>query len=123
MKDEQVGIPSPQLAANADPVQRVDGIDKLRGGSRLERRAEIVLRCARKQQGWILPAERHRLYAVAPAEMAREIGLQLGSQFLNPPAAPMFVIDRAGQPQPLPFGVKSAQALVDALKPFLDETK
>ena len=63
------------------------------------------------------------LYAVAPADMAREIGLQLGSQFLNPPAAPMFVIDRAGQPQPLPFGVKSAQALADALKPFLDEMK
>ena len=63
------------------------------------------------------------LYAVASADMAREIGLQLGSQFLNPPAAPMFVIDRAGQPQPLPFGVKSAQALADALKPFLDEMK
>ena len=63
------------------------------------------------------------LYAVAPAEMAREIGLQLGSQFLNPPAAPMFVIDRAGQPQPLLFGIKSAQALADALKPFLDEMK
>jgi thiol-disulfide isomerase/thioredoxin len=61
------------------------------------------------------------LYAVAPADVAREIGRQLGDQFLNPPSAPMFVIDRRGQVHPLPFGVKNAQALADALRPFLDE--
>ena len=61
------------------------------------------------------------LYAVAPADVARAIGQQLGDQFLNPPAAPMFVIDRQGQVHPLPFGVKSAEKLAEALAPFLAE--
>ena len=61
------------------------------------------------------------LYSVAPSAVAREISQQLGNQFINPPSAPMFVIDRQGKVHPLPFGVKSAQALADALKPYLEE--
>jgi hypothetical protein len=61
------------------------------------------------------------LYAVAPVEVAREIDQLYGSQFLNPPSAPMFIIDRKGQAHPLPFGVKSAQELYTALEPFLNE--
>jgi thiol-disulfide isomerase/thioredoxin len=60
-------------------------------------------------------------YAVAPVEVAREIGQLYGDQFLNPPSAPMFVIDRQGEVHPLPFGVKSADALFQALEPFLNE--
>jgi peroxiredoxin len=60
------------------------------------------------------------LYAVAPAEVAREIGHLYGDQFLNPPSAPMLIIDRQGQVHPLPFGVKSAQALQEALGPYLN---
>lgn len=60
------------------------------------------------------------LYAVAPPEMAREIDQLYGSQFLNPPSAPMFIIDRLGQFHPLPFGVKSAAELLAAIEPFLN---
>jgi hypothetical protein len=60
------------------------------------------------------------LYTVAPVEVAREIGQVYGTQFLNPPSAPMLIIDRQGQPHPLPFGVKSAQSLQEALGPFLN---
>jgi cytochrome oxidase Cu insertion factor (SCO1/SenC/PrrC family) len=35
-------------------------------------------------------------FAVAPAEVSREIAQLLGEQFLNPPSAPVFVIDRKG---------------------------
>jgi cytochrome oxidase Cu insertion factor (SCO1/SenC/PrrC family) len=60
------------------------------------------------------------LFAVAPREVAHEIGQLYGDQFLNPPSAPMFIIDRQGQAHPLPFGVKSASALQEALSPYLN---
>jgi len=60
------------------------------------------------------------LYAVATPEVAREIGNLYGAQFLNPPSTPMLIIDRHGEVHPLPFGIKSAQELDDALQPFLD---
>lgn len=61
------------------------------------------------------------VYAVAPAEVAREIGQLYGGQFLNPPATPMLIIDRHGQAHPLPFGHKTAASLQEALAPFLAE--
>lgn len=61
------------------------------------------------------------VYAVAPAEVTREIGSLYGDQFLNPPSAPMLIIDRKGQAHPLPFGLKSAAALMEALEPFIQE--
>ena len=60
-------------------------------------------------------------YAVAPADVAREIGQLYGDQFLNPPSAPMFVIDRQGAVHTLPFGVKSAQDLKAAVDTFLQQ--
>jgi peroxiredoxin len=60
-------------------------------------------------------------YTVANADVAREIGNLYGQQFLNPPSAPMFIIDRHGEVHPLPFGVKSAADLQKALEPFLNE--
>ncbi len=44
-------------------------------------------------------------YAVAGADIAREIGKTFGDQFLNPPSAPVFVVDRHGVAHALPFGV------------------
>lgn len=61
-------------------------------------------------------------YAVTPLEVAREIGQLYGAQFLNPPSTPMLIIDRQGQAHPLPFGVKEAQTLQEALMPFLNES-
>jgi cytochrome oxidase Cu insertion factor (SCO1/SenC/PrrC family) len=59
-------------------------------------------------------------YAVAGPEVAREIGKTYGDQFLNPPSAPVLVIDRHGVAHPLPFGVKSAEDLMKAIQPYLD---
>ncbi len=33
----------------------------------------------------------------------------------------MLIIDRKGVAHPLPFGIKSAEELLQALQPFLDE--
>lgn len=61
------------------------------------------------------------LYAVPSREVSREIASLYGDQFLNPPSAPMFVIDRQGEAHPLPFGIKSVDDLMQAIQPFLDE--
>jgi len=60
-------------------------------------------------------------YAVAPAELSRQIGQELGDQFLNPPSTPMFIIDRHGDIHPLGFGIKSADDLYDAVQQFLND--
>ena len=62
------------------------------------------------------------LYAVAPRDVAREIGQLYGDQFLNPPSTPMLIVDRHGEAHPLPFGIKSADDLQAALEPFLNES-
>jgi cytochrome oxidase Cu insertion factor (SCO1/SenC/PrrC family) len=59
-------------------------------------------------------------YTVAPVETAREISQLYGDQYLNPPSTPMLIIDRNGEVHLLPFGVKSAESLYEALQPFLE---
>ena len=62
------------------------------------------------------------LYAVPSADISREIATLYGDQFLNPPSTPIVVIDRHGNAHPLPFGIKSADELMQAVQPFLDES-
>ncbi len=59
-------------------------------------------------------------YAITSDTVAREIGNLYGSQFLNPPSTPMLIIDQKGEVHPLPFGIKSAADLQEALQPFFD---
>jgi hypothetical protein len=61
------------------------------------------------------------LYAVAPADVSREIASLYGDQFLNPPSAPILIIDRHGEVHPLPFGLKSADDLLESVKMYLQE--
>ncbi|MBN1449406.1 MAG: TlpA family protein disulfide reductase [Anaerolineales bacterium] len=62
------------------------------------------------------------LYAVPSADVSREIASLYGDQFLNPPSTPIVVIDRHGNAHSLPFGIKSADDLMQAIQPFLDES-
>lgn len=59
------------------------------------------------------------MYAVAPAQVVREIGDLYTQQFLNPPSTPILIIDRHGMAHPLPFGIKSADDLVKAINMYL----
>lgn len=61
------------------------------------------------------------LYAISPAQVSSEISQLYGLQFVNPPSAPMLIIDRHGEAHPLPFGIKSAADLQQALEPFLSD--
>jgi hypothetical protein len=61
------------------------------------------------------------LYAVPPADVTREIGNLYTAQFLNPPSTPILIVDRHGLAHPLPFGIKSAADLAEAVKMYLNE--
>jgi hypothetical protein len=61
------------------------------------------------------------IYTIAPADLARTIGRTYGDQFLNPPSTPVLIIDRHGIAHPLPFGLKSAEDLMQAIQPYLDD--
>jgi len=61
-------------------------------------------------------------YAIASPDIIREIGNTYGDQFLNPPSAPILVIDRDGVAHALPFGLKSAEDLMEMIQPYLDES-
>lgn len=63
----------------------------------------------------------HWVYAVSPKETSQELSQLYGQQFLNPPSTPMLIVDRHGEAHPLPFGIKSATDLQQALEPFLNE--
>ena len=60
------------------------------------------------------------LYAIAPAEVANELGQLYGQQFLNPPSTPILLIDRHGDVHTLPFGIKSAGDLQTSIEQLLD---
>ena len=60
-------------------------------------------------------------YAVASAEVSHEIASLYGDQFLNPPSAPVLIVGRDGAAHPLPFGVKSADDLLQAVNMYLKE--
>jgi thiol-disulfide isomerase/thioredoxin len=62
------------------------------------------------------------IYAIAPAEVSREIGNLYGDQLLNPPSTPILIIDRHGEVHLLRFGIKSADELKEAVEPYLNGT-
>jgi peroxiredoxin len=60
-------------------------------------------------------------YVVAPLLVARALGNLYTAQYLNPPISPMMMIDREGKVHHLQYGTKSAEALQEFIKPFLEK--
>lgn len=60
-------------------------------------------------------------FAIAPLEVQRALGNLYSAEYLNPPLAPMLLIDRKGQVYGLPYGIKSAQALKATIEPHLPQ--
>ena len=60
-------------------------------------------------------------FAVAPLEIARSLGNLYTAQYLNPPLAPMLIIDRNGNVHHLEYGIKDAETLQKAVEPYLAE--
>jgi thiol-disulfide isomerase/thioredoxin len=86
----------------------------------------VVLDVDKNENGDSLAAYRSKngfqgRYAVAGTDVARALAADFGDQFLNPPSTPVLIIDRHGEAHLLPFGIKSAEELRQALEPFLSE--
>jgi peroxiredoxin len=60
-------------------------------------------------------------FAVAPLEVARALGNLYTAQYLNPPLAPMMIIDRDGEVHHLEYGRKSAATLLESVEPLLSQ--
>lgn len=60
-------------------------------------------------------------FVIAPEAVARDLAELYGDQFLNPPSTPMLIVDRDGNVHILPFGIKNAEELQEALEPFLNQ--
>lgn len=58
-------------------------------------------------------------FAVAPLLYARALGTLYTPQYLNPPLAPMLIIDREGKVHHLEYGIKDAETLRKAIEPYL----
>ncbi len=58
-------------------------------------------------------------FAVAPLEVARALGNLYTAQYLNPPLAPMLIIDRNGEVHHLDYGLKEAETLKEIVEPYL----
>ena len=58
-------------------------------------------------------------FATAPLEVARALGNLYTAQYLNPPIAPMLIIDRDGNVHHLEYGIKDAETLQKAVEPYL----
>lgn len=96
---EKLGMPADlvSIALDIDPNESADTLKAYAAGNGFD---------------WI--------YAVAPAEVTREISNLYGDQFLNPPSTPILIIDRKGEVHVLPFGIKSADELKEAIEPYLN---
>jgi hypothetical protein len=61
------------------------------------------------------------LYGVADQSVQEGIVASLGGQYVNPPATPMFIVDKNGGTHELPLGkIKSADELLSFLEPFFN---
>jgi hypothetical protein len=58
-------------------------------------------------------------FAVAPLEVARELGNLYTAQYLNTPLSPMLIIDRDGNVHHLEYGFKEADTLKKIVEPYL----
>ena len=58
-------------------------------------------------------------FAVAPLEVDRALGNLYNANYINPPLAPMLLIDRDGNVHQLEFGLKDTETLRKAVEPYL----
>jgi peroxiredoxin len=58
-------------------------------------------------------------FAIAPIEVARALGNLYTAQYLNPPLAPMLIIDRDGNVHHLEYGMKDSETLQKIVGPYL----
>jgi thiol-disulfide isomerase/thioredoxin len=59
--------------------------------------------------------------AVAPLLVERALGNLYSAEYLNPPLAPMLIIDRKGNVHQLEYGLKKVETLQKLVEPYLQD--
>lgn len=59
-------------------------------------------------------------FAVSPLLVTRGLGNLYTAQYLNPPVAPMMIIDRDGSIEHLPYGIKKLEELESFVGPYFE---
>ena len=57
-------------------------------------------------------------FAIAPREMLRQLATAFGTQFLDPPSEPMFMVDPKGAPHLVPFEHRDAARLAALVRQY-----
>jgi thiol-disulfide isomerase/thioredoxin len=60
-------------------------------------------------------------FAVSPRQVTHDLGNLYSAQYLNPPLAPMMIIDRDGSVEHLEYGIKDVDVLLAAVEPYFEE--
>jgi cytochrome oxidase Cu insertion factor (SCO1/SenC/PrrC family) len=59
-------------------------------------------------------------FAISPRQVSHDLGNLYSAQYLNPPLAPMMIIDRDGSVEHLPYGVKKVDELQSFVEPYFE---
>jgi cytochrome oxidase Cu insertion factor (SCO1/SenC/PrrC family) len=59
-------------------------------------------------------------FAVSPRQVSHDLGNLYSAQYLNPPLAPMMIIDRDGSVEHLEYGIKKLDTLLEAVGPYFE---
>jgi hypothetical protein len=57
-------------------------------------------------------------FAVSPRQVTHDLGNLYSAQYVNPPLAPMMIIDRDGTIEHLPYGIKDVDTLLEFVEPY-----
>jgi cytochrome oxidase Cu insertion factor (SCO1/SenC/PrrC family) len=60
-------------------------------------------------------------FAISPHQVNHDLGNLYTAQYLNPPLAPMMIIDRDGSVEHLEYGIKDVDVLLAAVEPYFDQ--
>lgn len=60
-------------------------------------------------------------FAVSPRQVTHDLGNLYSAQYVNPPLAPMMIIDRDGTIEHLPYGIKDVDTLLEYVKPYFEQ--
>jgi cytochrome oxidase Cu insertion factor (SCO1/SenC/PrrC family) len=60
-------------------------------------------------------------FAISPRQVNHDLGNLYSAQYLNPPLAPMMIIDRDGSVEHLPYGIKKVDELLSFVEPYFEE--
>jgi cytochrome oxidase Cu insertion factor (SCO1/SenC/PrrC family) len=60
-------------------------------------------------------------FAISPRQVTHDLGNLYSAQYVNPPLAPMMIIDRDGTIEHLPYSIKDVDTLLEFVEPYFKQ--